>query len=41
VREPDITRARQVLGWEPKIPLEEGLQRMLPSEEREAESVHV
>src|SRR5690349_21790722 len=32
VREPDITRARQVLGWEPKIPLEEGLRRMLPSE---------
>lgn len=23
---PDITRARQVLGWEPKVPLEEGLQ---------------
>src|SRR3954449_11646525 len=41
VREPDITRARQVLGWEPKIELEEGLRRMLPSEEREAESVHV
>ena len=41
VREPDITRARQVLGWDPKIPLEEGLRRMLPSEEREAEAVHV
>jgi dTDP-glucose 4,6-dehydratase len=41
VREPDITRARQVLGWEPEIPLEEGLRRMLPSEEREAEAVHV
>jgi dTDP-glucose 4,6-dehydratase len=41
VREPDITRARQVLGWEPTIPLEEGLRRMLPSEEREAEAVHV
>ena len=41
VREPDITRARQVLGWEPKIPLEEGLRRMLPSEEREAEALHV
>src|SRR3954471_20625261 len=41
VREPDITRARQVLGWEPKIELEEGLRRMLPSEEREAEAVHV
>ena len=41
VREPDITRARQVLGWEPKIALEEGLRRMLPSQEREAEAVHV
>src|SRR6184192_871937 len=41
VREPDITRARQVLGWEPKIALEEGLRRLLPSEEREAEAVHV
>jgi dTDP-glucose 4,6-dehydratase len=27
VRTPDITRARQVLGWEPKVPLEEGLKR--------------
>src|SRR5687767_6229308 len=25
VRQPDITRARQVLGWEPEVPLEEGL----------------
>ena len=41
VRQRDITRARQVLGWEPKIPLEEGLRRLLPSEEREAEAVHV
>src|SRR5438093_2833759 len=41
VRQPDITRARQVLGWEPEIPLEEGLRRLLPSEEREAEAVHV
>jgi nucleoside-diphosphate-sugar epimerase len=24
---PDITRARKILGWEPKINLEEGLQR--------------
>jgi nucleoside-diphosphate-sugar epimerase len=24
---PDITKARQILGWEPKVPLEEGLQR--------------
>ena len=25
VRQPDITRARQILGWEPKVQLEEGL----------------
>ena len=25
VRQPDITRARKVLGWEPKIPFEEGI----------------
>jgi dTDP-glucose 4,6-dehydratase len=25
VRKPDITRARTILGWEPKVPLEEGL----------------
>jgi dTDP-glucose 4,6-dehydratase len=31
VRQPDITRARQVLGWEPEIQLEEGLRRLLPS----------
>ena len=24
-RQPDITRAREVLGWEPRIPLEQGL----------------
>src|ERR687886_606169 len=41
VRQPDITRAQQVLGWEPEVPLEEGLRRMLPSQEREAETVHV
>jgi dTDP-glucose 4,6-dehydratase len=35
VRQPDITRARQLLGWEPKIQLEEGLRRMLPSFGRE------
>jgi dTDP-glucose 4,6-dehydratase len=27
VRQPDITRARQLLGWEPKIELEDGLHR--------------
>jgi dTDP-glucose 4,6-dehydratase len=35
VRQPDITRARQLLNWEPTIQLEEGLQRMLPSFGRE------
>jgi dTDP-glucose 4,6-dehydratase len=29
VRQPDITRARQVLGWEPEVELAEGLRRML------------
>jgi len=28
-RQPDITRARQVLGWEPTIPLAEGLARTI------------
>ena len=31
IRQPDITRARQMLGWEPEIELEEGLRRMLPT----------
>jgi dTDP-glucose 4,6-dehydratase len=35
VRQPDITRAQQLLGWEPEIQLEEGLKRMLPSFGRE------
>jgi dTDP-glucose 4,6-dehydratase len=39
VRQPDITRARQVLGWEPEIQLEEGLSRMLPSYGREPAGV--
>jgi dTDP-glucose 4,6-dehydratase len=29
VRQPDITRARQVLGWEPEVELEEGLRRTI------------
>ena len=29
-RRPDITRARELLGWQPRIPLEKGLQRMIP-----------
>jgi dTDP-glucose 4,6-dehydratase len=35
VRQPDITRARQILGWEPEVELEDGLRRMLPSYGRE------
>jgi dTDP-glucose 4,6-dehydratase len=31
VRQPDITRARQLLGWEPEVGLEEGLRRTLAS----------
>ena len=30
-RRPDITRARKVLGWEPKITLEEGLKKTIAS----------
>lgn len=29
-RRPDISRARSVLGWQPKIELEQGLQKTLP-----------
>ncbi|HEX2978665.1 MAG TPA: UDP-glucuronic acid decarboxylase family protein [Anaerolineaceae bacterium] len=28
-RQPDITRAKQILGWEPKVTLEQGLQRTI------------
>ena len=39
VRQPDITRARQLLGWEPQISLEDGLRRMLQASQRESLSV--
>jgi UDP-glucuronate decarboxylase len=26
---PDITRAREILGWEPRVSLEEGLRRTI------------
>jgi dTDP-glucose 4,6-dehydratase len=39
VRQPDIARARALLGWEPKVSLEEGLRRMLASGERERAGV--
>jgi dTDP-glucose 4,6-dehydratase len=29
VRQPDIARARQILKWEPRVPLEEGLRRTI------------
>lgn len=29
-RQPDITRAREILGWQPKINLEEGIRRTAP-----------
>jgi dTDP-glucose 4,6-dehydratase len=29
VRKPDITRARQLLGWEPRVPRREGLKRTM------------
>ena len=29
VRQPDITRARTLLGWEPRVPLDEGLPRTM------------
>jgi dTDP-glucose 4,6-dehydratase len=28
-RRPDITKARNLLGWEPRVPLEEGLRRTI------------
>jgi len=36
VRQPDITRAEQLLGWAPEIELEEGLRRTLASLRRDA-----
>jgi dTDP-glucose 4,6-dehydratase len=35
VRQPDITRARQLLDWEPEVPLEEGLRRTIDSMRQE------
>ncbi len=39
VRQPDITRARQLLGWEPQVSLEDGLRRVLQANSRESLSV--
>ncbi len=38
VRQPDISRARQILGWEPKVGLDEGLRLTLPDFERRLRS---
>lgn len=37
-RKPDITRARELLGWEPTIPLREGLQRTIAYFEEQLKS---
>jgi dTDP-glucose 4,6-dehydratase len=39
IRQPDITRATEILGWSPEIQLEEGLRRMLALMGREPVSV--
>jgi dTDP-glucose 4,6-dehydratase len=39
VRQPDISRARDVLGWEPEVSLEEGLQRLVDFLRRPAGAV--
>jgi dTDP-glucose 4,6-dehydratase len=39
VRQPDIARVKELLGWEPEIELEEGLRRMLAALGREPVSV--
>ena len=36
VRQPDITLARQILGWEPQVSLREGLKRTIESAGAEA-----
>jgi dTDP-glucose 4,6-dehydratase len=35
VRQPDISKAREILGWEPKVGLKEGLERTLELSGRE------
>ena len=36
VRQPDITRASQLLGWEPEVELREGLRRTIDDSRRDA-----
>ncbi len=38
VRQPDITKAREVLGWEPKISFEEGMKRTIEYSKKIIES---
>ncbi len=40
VRQPDITRARRMLGWEPAVSLTEGLQRTIAYFREEAKATH-
>jgi UDP-glucuronate decarboxylase len=39
-RRPDITQARELLGWEPKVPLEEGLRRTIAYFEAQLRDAH-
>ncbi len=36
VRQPDITRAKQILGWQPEIALEDGLRKTIAALGHEA-----
>ena len=36
VRQPDITRAKQLLGWQPEVELEDGLRKTITSLGHEA-----
>jgi dTDP-glucose 4,6-dehydratase len=36
VRQPDITKARELLGWEPEVQLRDGLERTISRAGREA-----
>ena len=38
-RQPDITRANELLGWEPTVSLEDGLRRVLAYHGRVGEPV--
>jgi dTDP-glucose 4,6-dehydratase len=40
IRQPDITRARQLLDWEPEIGLDEGLRRMIGSLVRQSRDAY-